>query len=551
MSVRMSSSRRSQRARGAGLTAAVVVALSTAWALPADAASVYQVAPSGSDSAVGTASAPFRTLAKAMSVLRAGDTLVVRGGVYRERLTGTVAKGTATAPVRVVAAPGERPVVEGLLWLSSPDFWTLDGINVTWSSGNSANEHMVKISNGVGWRVTNAEIWGARSYAAVLVAGQPSGWSLDHLYVHDTYKSNGTNQDHLIYVNTGTGGGTIERSVLSGSQNGRGVKVGPPSGGSTPGGKVTIRYNTFYDNTGPSNVQLSYGATGNSIYRNIMQKSGSANITAYNLNGTGNVAQDNIGWESTRVLDVVAGLKDAGGNQRVDPRFNSTGAGGFRPQTLAAQAYGAFAGAAPLASPAPAASPLPSAPAPSSPTPIASPVLTTSPAPTAAPVPSVSAAPLTVGASRTFVTLADAQVKSSSPGTNYGQGTTLRIRTGPDVSYQTYVRFTVSGLSGAPAAATLRLLVTDGTQDRVQVHSAASATWSEDAVTWSARPATAAGALAQAGGAVAGTWLQLALPAGAITGNGTYSFRLAGSGTDSAIFASREGGSAPQLVISG
>jgi hypothetical protein len=107
---------------------------------------------------------------------------------------------------------------------------------------------------------------------------------------------------------------------------------------------VVIRYNTFMDNGGPSNIQLSYGASGNQIYRNIFVKpgSGQSNVTAYNLNGTGNVAYDNIGWQSGAILDKSAGLTDGGGNIMKDPRFVDP-LNDFHPQEASVQAYGRYA----------------------------------------------------------------------------------------------------------------------------------------------------------------------------------------------------------------
>ncbi|MGA8211191.1 MAG: DUF1565 domain-containing protein [Nocardioidaceae bacterium] len=296
----------------------------------------------GSDSAAGTAAAPFRTVGRALKALRAGDTLIVRGGRYTENVTGGgLAAGTAASRITVRAYPGERPVIVGLLWLSDASYWTFDGINVTWNGANNASQHMVKMSGGTGWRLTNAEIWGARSFAGILVAGTPKDFRLDHLYVHDTYASNAANQDHLVYVNAGMGGGVIEQSVFAHSPNGRGVKIGPPSATATaPIGNVVIRYNTFLDNRGPSNIQLSYTATNNKIYRNLLVASGSESVTAYNLKGTGNTAWENVGWDSSAILEKSPNLLDKGGNLVRNPRLDA----GFRPLEGTLQGYGAFAG---------------------------------------------------------------------------------------------------------------------------------------------------------------------------------------------------------------
>ena len=232
-------------------------------------ATTYYVSPAGSDGASGTVVAPFRTLARAITALHPGDTLVVRNGIYRESVKNpSITRGTADRRITVVAAPQEQPLLQGLLWLKGADYWTISGLDVTWADSNLPSEHMVKVSNSIGWRITDAEIWGARSYAAILVAGTAVDWSLDHLYVHDTMTTNSTNQDHLIYVNA-VGNGVIEHNVLTNSPNGRGVKIGPSSSSTTPVGNVRVRYNTFANNLGPSNIQLSYGATGNVITRNI------------------------------------------------------------------------------------------------------------------------------------------------------------------------------------------------------------------------------------------------------------------------------------------
>lgn len=318
----------------------------------------YYVATSGSDSNAGTAAAPWKTIQKGIGSLSAGDTLIVKGGTYTGTVTGSPS-GTASSRITMKAATGERPILNALVRLSGANYFTWDGVDVQWPSSASSSDHMFKMTGGTGWRVTNSEIWGAHSYAGILVAGTPSGWSIDHNYIHDTYPSNSSNQDHLIYVNGGTGGGIIERNIFANSANGRGVKVGPPSGGSSPIGNVTIRYNTFYNNTGPSNVQLSYGASNNHIYRNIMVKSGATNITAYNLNGTGNDATDNIGWDSSAVMDKAAGLTDKGGNVHADPQLNLST---FKPGNSAYTSYGRYAPGDNSPSPTPTPTPTPPPP---------------------------------------------------------------------------------------------------------------------------------------------------------------------------------------------
>jgi hypothetical protein len=309
------------------------------------------VATNGSDSNPGTLSQPWRTITKGLRSMQPGYTLYIRGGTYTERVKDfTLPKGTSSSRINVRAYSGERPVVKGLLWLKGADYWTFNGINVTWDTATgSAGEHMVKFTNGTGWVFTNAEIWGARSYAAILVAGTPASYTLSHLNVHDTYATNGQWQDHLIYINSYAGGtgGLIERNLLWNSTNGRAIKIGPSSSSSTSKvGNVVIRYNTMYNNLGPTNVNLSYTASDNRIEYNIMQKVSDrkTNIDITKLTGTGNRAANNIAWESVGVIDIgTSGLSDGGGNKMLDPQFANPSQGDFTPRNPSAQPYGRYA----------------------------------------------------------------------------------------------------------------------------------------------------------------------------------------------------------------
>lgn len=62
---------------------------------------VYYVSTTGRDTNSGTSSAPFKTFAKAVSVLAPGDTLQVKPGSYYEPLMLNKS-GTATAPINVI-----------------------------------------------------------------------------------------------------------------------------------------------------------------------------------------------------------------------------------------------------------------------------------------------------------------------------------------------------------------------------------------------------------------------------------------------------------------
>jgi len=74
--------------------------------------STFHVSNGGNDAASGTAQAPFKTLAKAASLLRSGDTCLLHGGVYRETFRPSVS-GTPTSPIVLAGAPGETAILSG------------------------------------------------------------------------------------------------------------------------------------------------------------------------------------------------------------------------------------------------------------------------------------------------------------------------------------------------------------------------------------------------------------------------------------------------------
>jgi hypothetical protein len=148
----------------------------------------------------------------------------------------------------------------------------------------------------------------------------------------------------------------------------------------------------------------------------------------------------------------------------------------------------------------------------------------------------------------------DTEVKSSNPTSNYGQLATLRTRDGSPL-YRSYLKFVVAGLTGSVASAKIRLFCTDASADGGSVYSASNTfspsgtAWTETTVTWDQQPALLGGVLSSAGSVALNAWAELDVTS-AITGNGTFSFAMMSSSTNSAIYNSSEAGSnGPELVI--
>ena len=75
-------------------------------------AAEYFVATDGCDAADGSAAKPWRTIQRAADAVQAGDTVTIRGGVYREWVKPANA-GRKDAPITYQAAKGEKVVVTG------------------------------------------------------------------------------------------------------------------------------------------------------------------------------------------------------------------------------------------------------------------------------------------------------------------------------------------------------------------------------------------------------------------------------------------------------
>lgn len=361
-----------RRVQHAALVTALLVAAMLPFAPPPPARAASGVerylSTHGSDSAPGTATAPWATFTHALEQLGPGDTLYVRGGTYTElaMTTRPYTPGRPEARVTVTAYPGEQPVLRGRLAIRDAHYWTFDGIDVTSDPDvHAPDEPLVKIMGGTGWVFRGARVWGARAFAAVYVGvtfqgSRPSHWRIEDNCIHDTHAVHPPYQDHNVYVQNGQGSGpgTIERNLVFGAPNGNNLKIGK-SGSKTSAGNVTVRYNTLHSAT--QNVLIALDTPDVLLERNIIgprtvDRADYPNIRGYGLSGGGVVARDNIGYgapefirntpaEST--LPIAPGVHDRGGNRfPIDPDFAGGSCGGFVPTAPHALAYGHLAGVA-------------------------------------------------------------------------------------------------------------------------------------------------------------------------------------------------------------
>ena len=67
----------------------------------------------GSDYNSGTSTAPFKTIQKAADTVKAGGTVYIKGGTYKERVL-LKTSGTSTAYITFSNYPGETVTIDGM-----------------------------------------------------------------------------------------------------------------------------------------------------------------------------------------------------------------------------------------------------------------------------------------------------------------------------------------------------------------------------------------------------------------------------------------------------
>ncbi|NLD75411.1 MAG: DNRLRE domain-containing protein, partial [Acidimicrobiales bacterium] len=195
----------------------------------------------------------------------------------------------------------------------------------------------------------------------------------------------------------------------------------------------------------------------------------------------------------------------------------------------------------PTSTPTPTPSETPEGPTPT-PTDTPTPSPTPTSTPTSTPSPTATEPPAT--GTLTFGSVADAWVNGGSPTTNYGTAKKLNVDL-PDE--QAYMRFNVAGVPGAVQSATLRVYVTNSSNNGPSVYGTTN-DWAEGTITWNNHPSPNTAALATVQNLPVSTWAEYDVTA-LVTGDGVYSVVFVANSTAGAAFSSREGTAPPELVV--
>ena len=137
-------------------------------------------------------------------------------------------------------------------------------------------------------------------------------------------------------------------------------------------------------------------------------------------------------------------------------------------------------------------------------------------------------------------------MREADASANFGTISKLDIDSNP--GEESYVRFSVTNVTGPVQSAKLRVFVTNASTDGPAVHETDNS-WSETGITWNNRPAPTTGAVADLGAIEPNVWVEYDLT-GLVTGNGVFSFVFLSNSTNGVTFSSREGADPPRLDLS-
>jgi hypothetical protein len=303
------------------------------FSLNAASAATYYVATKGTDSNAGSQSAPFRTIAKGLSVVGAGDTLKIRGGTYNEGIDGNKQKlpsGTSGNPVIIQAYPSETVILQpsnGTVIHLVPtsqnptvDYLVFDGIILDGSLQSSSSfvgygielngARFITFQNGEIRNFQNANSIGVHSSCSNAFSRCQSNTTFRNMKIHDI-ANNLSIQDNTVghgiyaaFVNSliencqiyNVKGFGIQFYSSSGGVNNNTFRnniihdVGQGNVSSVTGlyigsGDNNLAYNNIIYNTPGSGIAISSGASNSKVYNNTVYNNGQGGIGVFNSFG--------------------------------------------------------------------------------------------------------------------------------------------------------------------------------------------------------------------------------------------------------------------------
>ena len=303
---------------------------------PASNSCTAYVSPTGSDTASGSAGAPWRTIARLVDSWDAGDVGCLMGDFVED--VSIHRGGVAGAPVVLRSAPGTRAGIRGRIWIADGANYVvvadldLDGRA---NEGASRADLPSPTVNGDSAMLLGNDISNAHTRVCALL-GSVSGWgrasdtTLAYNRIHDC-GHRGDNTQHGIYVESALRTRIVYNAIFRNAD--RGIQLYPDA-------QRSLIMRNLIDGNGEGIIfsgAEGYASSGNRVLRNVIARSAiRSNIEDWWEDGgpvgTGNVAVRNClggAVEGDLALPAVGWIP--AGNVTGTMVYRDASGGDFRP----------------------------------------------------------------------------------------------------------------------------------------------------------------------------------------------------------------------------
>jgi hypothetical protein len=281
---------------------------------------IFCVSGTGSDFNDGSCATPWRTIQKAVDSLSPGQTVLLRAGVYRERVLVTRGGGSRGQTLSIRAYGSERAVLRGQLKIAA-SYVHVTGLEVD-GTGIARRGPLVYVDGGRSVIVERIEVRNSPQ-SGIFAGGGARDVTVIGCWVHDNGRR--ARFDHGIAFERGVGG-TVASNLVERNRAG-GVQVYPGFD------DVVVNQNTIVRN-GAFGVLV--GGNRNTsdnvvVVNNILALNGGQGVRTFWRRGpgTGNVAVNNLIWQNGED-DVSRNGIQQQDNVRAAPGFVDVRAGNYR-----------------------------------------------------------------------------------------------------------------------------------------------------------------------------------------------------------------------------
>jgi parallel beta-helix repeat protein len=320
------------------------------WCNSIEAATIY-VATNGSDNYPGTLEQPVGSIYKASTMMRPGDTMMIRGGTYQEAINNNIPSGiSASSPTRVTAYSGEHVTLQPssaatrvVYFSRGSAYIVLDGLIV---DGANVGYDGVKVDMGSHHiKFQNCEIKNAKNQG-VLVADS-SFIEFLRCSIHDNGVTDFSHGLYLngadnvvdgcrIYNNAGWGvhayGSASNRNIVRNNliyNNARAGNRGPGIGLYTGSGHKAYNNIVWGNREG---IGIGEGATNSKVHNNTVYANSRPGIFVDSLSTTAEILNNIVFSNAGGILNQGSATVLRNNLVDVDPKFLSPSSGDFRLQ---------------------------------------------------------------------------------------------------------------------------------------------------------------------------------------------------------------------------